>query len=767
MGNTGGDRLIDWSGEFNTYLFPFNPNGMGAISRQLSPGLQQYLYQLAQSDGADPLFAAQYGSDPTRNGEPFGELGLVLSSDAGWNDQKGNPRDPQGLDKGTRDVLRTAGTLPIQSPGTAGQALGSSTTPLLSVPSGVTASNNTAAPLIIAAAVGSVVNYSVSSSGGGSLAGTVTIPAAGYVFLSLNLSSFTDGTLTYSAWIGSNPHVTATTVLSTKVPAAPTVSLPATVTATNVTAVPFSVTGAPGNYVAWSITDGTISDAGAAYLTSDGTATGTPTATYSTTLNLSQYSDGTISFQVTQQDAAGNISAAATPTVTKNTGFVAAPGLSLPASVNKASQTAVPLTITGKSGTTAHYTISDSSTPAKTITGTIAIPTAGTVTVSLDVSTLADGLITASAYLTDTSNHQSATTTTTTSKHATAPATPTVALDPTSDSGSSNSDYITKVTNPVFDTSAAPTGGSIAVYVNGTLYTNQTLAAGSYTVTAIATDQYGNTSATGTAAKTLVIVTAPPAGSFTVSGAKTIGGTVYTNSKTPTLTLSFTDAGGIYQMAASLNSTSFGTPVAYSSTFTNAVSLTADGQYTIYVQLTDIAGNTGTYSLNVTLKTAGPTITASLSAGQISSTTYDGTANITASYSATDPTGSVTPTATLDGVAFTGTTINIYTLTAGAHTLTITAVDALGNTSTKPLAFTIQPSLVGLRDAVNYGNSIGAVSKSEQTTLLSFLNTQTKTNLNNFIAACTSASGSKNLTAAEATLLKNWANDLLGRTTAP
>ena len=77
----------------------------------------------------------------------------------------------------------------------------------------------------------------------------------------------------------------------------------------------------------------------------------------------------------------------------------------------------------------------------------------------------------------------------------------------------------------------------------------------------------------------------------------------------------------------------------------------------------------------------------------------------------------------------------------------------------------MHPSLTGKQNIVRYGYSIAAMTSSEETTLLGYLNTQTKANLTSFINACTSASGTKNLTAGEATLLKSWANDLLSRTT--
>jgi len=111
IGNTGGDRLIDWVGEFNSYLVPFAPFGMGTVSRTLQPQLAEFLYALSASDGADPSRAADTGADPARNGEPFGELGVVRQQDFAWQDQTGAPRDPQAgnIPGGKRDVLRSAG----------------------------------------------------------------------------------------------------------------------------------------------------------------------------------------------------------------------------------------------------------------------------------------------------------------------------------------------------------------------------------------------------------------------------------------------------------------------------------------------------------------------------------------------------------------------------------------------------------------------------------------------------------------------------------
>ena len=110
IANTGGDRLIDWAGEFNSYIVPFAPFGLATVSRSLQPQLAEFLYALSASDGADFTRALDEGTDPVRNGEPFGELGVVRQQDFAWRDQTGGPDDPQpgNIGGGPRDVLRSA-----------------------------------------------------------------------------------------------------------------------------------------------------------------------------------------------------------------------------------------------------------------------------------------------------------------------------------------------------------------------------------------------------------------------------------------------------------------------------------------------------------------------------------------------------------------------------------------------------------------------------------------------------------------------------------
>ena len=105
IANTGADRLIDWVGEFNSYVVPFSPYGAFTISRSNAPHLRQYVLDLAEANGADFTRGATFNLD--RNGEPYGELGMVTQQDEEWGDQTGAPDDPQaGNLNGPRDVLR-------------------------------------------------------------------------------------------------------------------------------------------------------------------------------------------------------------------------------------------------------------------------------------------------------------------------------------------------------------------------------------------------------------------------------------------------------------------------------------------------------------------------------------------------------------------------------------------------------------------------------------------------------------------------------------
>ncbi|MEW6155800.1 MAG: calcium-binding protein [Verrucomicrobiota bacterium] len=89
------DRLYDWSGEYNTFAVPFKQFGEPTITRAHNPSTVSFLYALSKADGADQTRTGSGLGSSSRNGEPFGELGLLLPGDDGIQDQHGKPRDPQ------------------------------------------------------------------------------------------------------------------------------------------------------------------------------------------------------------------------------------------------------------------------------------------------------------------------------------------------------------------------------------------------------------------------------------------------------------------------------------------------------------------------------------------------------------------------------------------------------------------------------------------------------------------------------------------------
>jgi hypothetical protein len=100
------------------------------------------------------------------------------------------------------------------------------------------------------------------------------------------------------------------------------------------------------------------------------------------------------------------------------------------------------------------------------------------------------------------------------------------------------------------------------------------------------------------------------------------------------------------------------------------------------------------------------------------------------------------------------------------HTITITAVDSVGNVTTKTVTITIHATAAGLVNAVNDGFARGYLTAAAQSKLLQALKSinsaNAKTKLGQFISAVQSCLGTSVQTA-YGNLLLNWANDLLGR----
>ena len=590
LANTGGDRLIDWSGEFDSYLTEFAPFGMATVSRTVQPQLPEYLDALSASDGADPYLAAKWGSDPTRNGEPYGELGIVLQQDAAWGDQKGKPRDPQaGNTPGVkRDVLRTSGTKVLNSPGTDPPAApgGAVTTapaaPVVEMAPSVSNGDQTLAPLVVRGAIGATVSYTVSS-GAKSISGTGTIALNGEFSVLIDLSSLPDGTVTASA-----------------------------------------------------------------------------------TLTLS-----------------GLTSTAGTTTAVKNTVIPGAVGLALPGYVGLAGKTNAPLTLTGNPGNYVIYEIDGPTAPI-----------------------ISDG-------------------------------------------------YFDKST------------GLLVLGIDFTGYPD-----GVYTVSAVQYDKFGNASVVGLSTPTLTLDTVVPAGSFTVNAAPS--NTALTNNPAISLAVSFTDdRSGVNQVRVSVdNGITWSAWQPYAATL-SATLPSPDATYTVVVQVADKSGNIGSATQKAILDRTGPTITDSLSTPN-NGTFYDVGTPITLIWAATDLNGVKISSATIEGqtISSSGGTIDVDVLTAGTHTVTITATDKAGNTTISSLTFTIHATPQGLINAVNDGLARGWITKAYASTLVTQLQqvikglqsstANGKAKLQQFISYVQYPTKNA-LTPAFQTLLLSWGNDLYSR----
>jgi Ca2+-binding RTX toxin-like protein len=88
IANSIGDRLIDWGGEFNSYYTPFQSVGEPTVINDYSPQLISYLMAMGKADGSDQTRAKDIAGAAGVfldklyvAGEPFGELGIVVSND--------------------------------------------------------------------------------------------------------------------------------------------------------------------------------------------------------------------------------------------------------------------------------------------------------------------------------------------------------------------------------------------------------------------------------------------------------------------------------------------------------------------------------------------------------------------------------------------------------------------------------------------------------------------------------------------------------------
>ena len=299
-----------------------------------------------------------------------------------------------------------------------------------------------------------------------------------------------------------------------------------------------------------------------------------------------------------------------------------------------------------------------------------------------------------------------------------APSTPD--LDAASDSGSSNSDNITKLTTPSFS-GTAEADSTVTLYdsdgttVLGTAtatggnwsITSSTLGEGAHTLTAKATTIAG-TSPASAGLKITVDTTAPTATIATTAfSADTGSSSTDFITKTAAQTISGTTSANLVSgesVEVSIDNGSSWTTAA-SSVGANSWSLagvTLTGSSTLKVRVVDAAGNTGTaisqaYVLDTTAPAApgAPDLLMANDSGNSSSD--DITSVTTGSFSGTAEAGAEVTLYDSDGSTVLGTataaggswSITSSTLGEGSHTLTAKARDAAGNLSPASTGLTL------------------------------------------------------------------------------
>ncbi|WGD54678.1 Ig-like domain-containing protein [Bradyrhizobium sp. CB1650] len=252
-------------------------------------------------------------------------------------------------------------------------------------------------------------------------------------------------------------------------------------------------------------------------------------------------------------------------------------------------------------------------------------------------------------------------------------ATPTVAL--THDTGSSATDNITKdasltVSAPAADITRTYTvdgGTASASYVAPT-------ADGDHTVVVTDTDTAGNI-ATGSLSFTLDNTIATP----TVALAHDTGSSAsdgITRDASLTVSAAASDVTRTYSVDGGTASATYAAP-------------TADGDHTVVVTDTDIAGNIATGSVSFTLDNTIATPTVALAHDTGSSATDNITKDASLTVSA--PAADITRTYTVDG----GTASASYVAATadGDHTVVVTDTDTAGNTASATLNFTLDNTI--------------------------------------------------------------------------
>jgi len=369
---------------------------------------------------------------------------------------------------------------------------------------------------------------------------------------------------------------------------------------------------------------------------------------------------------------------------------------------------------------------------------------------SLTATTLADGDYTAKTTVTDVAGNVSGEASQLFTIDTTAPSAPTsLDLVAASDSGYYNNDNITNKTTPTIN-GLGTAGDTVTLYdtdgstvlatstVNGQgkwTVTSSKLSEGTHSLTAKVSDVAGNYSSASTKLDVKVDLTAPVGtpGTPVMASASDTGSSNsdgITNNDSPSISGSGVEADGYVEVYDGADPTPIATfAVDGSGKWSNSLSGLSEGTHVLTIKQYDAAGNqdsTASDSLTIVVDQTSPTTPGApdLASGSDTgaSNTDDITSTTTPTFNGTTEANAVVNLYDTDGSTVLGTTtadgsgnwsITASTLTEGAHTVKVKAVDLAGNESIVSSGLTVTIDTTAptvLVDTVKFSNDTGSSS---------------------------------------------------------
>ncbi|HEX6698021.1 MAG TPA: Ig-like domain-containing protein [Solirubrobacteraceae bacterium] len=243
-------------------------------------------------------------------------------------------------------------------------------------------------------------------------------------------------------------------------------------------------------------------------------------------------------------------------------------------------------------------------------------------------------------------------------------------------------------------------------------WTTAALSDGAHSVAVRATDVAGNTDASP-ATRSFTVNTAPPADTTAPDTTITSGPTGTTNDNTPSFAFTATEADSVFECRVDTGAWA-------NCTSPWATAALSDGNHSVSVRATDVAGNTdatpATRAFTVSTATQPPADTTApdttISSGQTGTTSAT-----TASFTFTSSESGSTFECKLDAAAWaTCTSPKAYSgLTSGSHTFSVRATDAAGNTDSTPATqtWTIQSAPADHQPVAAYTSTPASPSVGE------------------------------------------------------